>query len=151
MLYYAPSIFNQLGMSSNTTSLLATGVVGIVMFIATVSHNPKHPPTVLLIERKKPLTRHRSRLLSGSITSDANPSWLSAPSEWQPVTSSSRLYSARTKTNGTRTKLPDGPPSLWCGCSSFTSVTHGVSGFPPPRKIQLLTINPRTMRLDHHR
>jgi hypothetical protein len=30
-------------MSSNTTSLLATGVVGIVMFIATVSHIPEHP------------------------------------------------------------------------------------------------------------
>ncbi|GFF96297.1 quinate permease [Aspergillus udagawae] len=36
VLYYAPSIFKQLGMSSNTTSLLATGVVGIVMFIATI-------------------------------------------------------------------------------------------------------------------
>jgi MFS family permease len=29
VLYYAPSIFKALGMSSNTTSLLATGVVGI--------------------------------------------------------------------------------------------------------------------------
>jgi hypothetical protein len=29
VLYYAPSIFAALGMSSNTTSLLATGVVGI--------------------------------------------------------------------------------------------------------------------------
>ncbi|EAW08376.1 sugar porter family MFS transporter [Aspergillus clavatus NRRL 1] len=36
VLYYAPSIFEQLGMSSNTTSLLATGVVGIAMFIATI-------------------------------------------------------------------------------------------------------------------
>ncbi|KAL5365376.1 sugar transporter [Aspergillus floccosus] len=36
VLYYAPSIFQQLGMSSNTTSLLATGVVGIAMFIATI-------------------------------------------------------------------------------------------------------------------
>ncbi|KAL1848643.1 hypothetical protein Plec18170_007953 [Paecilomyces lecythidis] len=40
VLYYAPSIFAQLGMSSNTTSLLATGVVGIAMFIATVSNSP---------------------------------------------------------------------------------------------------------------
>jgi hypothetical protein len=30
ILYYAPSIFSDLGMTGNTTSLLATGVVGIV-------------------------------------------------------------------------------------------------------------------------
>lgn len=50
VLYYAPSIFNQLGMSSNTTSLLATGVVGIVMFIATI-------PAVIWIDRlgRKPV------------------------------------------------------------------------------------------------
>lgn len=34
VLYYAPTIFKQLGMSSNTTSLLATGVVGIGMSIS---------------------------------------------------------------------------------------------------------------------
>ncbi|RPA96726.1 general substrate transporter [Choiromyces venosus 120613-1] len=38
ILYYAPSIFAQLGMSNNTTSLLATGVVGIAMFLATLSY-----------------------------------------------------------------------------------------------------------------
>ncbi|KAI1407167.1 general substrate transporter [Hypoxylon sp. FL1857] len=50
VLYYAPSIFQQLGMSDNTTSLLATGVVGIVMFIFTV-------PAVLYIDRvgRKPV------------------------------------------------------------------------------------------------
>ncbi|CAJ0540960.1 Ff.00g078110.m01.CDS01 [Fusarium sp. VM40] len=50
VLYYAPQIFGQLGLSSNTTSLLATGVVGIVMFIATV-------PAVLWIDRlgRKPV------------------------------------------------------------------------------------------------
>ncbi|KAM0544674.1 hypothetical protein ACHAPJ_011735 [Fusarium lateritium] len=50
ILYYAPQIFGQLGLSSNTTSLLATGVVGIVMFIATV-------PAVLWIDRlgRKPV------------------------------------------------------------------------------------------------
>ncbi|RHZ55293.1 hypothetical protein CDV55_102545 [Aspergillus turcosus] len=50
VLYYAPSIFKQLGMSSNTTSLLATGVVGIVMFIATI-------PAVIWIDRlgRKPV------------------------------------------------------------------------------------------------
>lgn len=50
ILYYAPTIFKQLGMTDNTTSLLATGVVGIVMFIATV-------PAVLWIDRvgRKPV------------------------------------------------------------------------------------------------
>ncbi|KAI6779267.1 uncharacterized protein J7T54_000997 [Emericellopsis cladophorae] len=50
VLYYAPSIFEQLGLSSTTTSLLATGVVGIVMFIATI-------PAVLWIDRvgRKPV------------------------------------------------------------------------------------------------
>ncbi|KAF7556482.1 hypothetical protein G7046_g6295 [Stylonectria norvegica] len=50
VLYYAPTIFKQLGMTENTTSLLATGVVGIVMFIATV-------PAVLWIDRvgRKPV------------------------------------------------------------------------------------------------
>lgn len=36
VLYYAPTIFGKLGLSSNSVSLLATGVVGIVMFIATI-------------------------------------------------------------------------------------------------------------------
>ncbi|KAK1775542.1 general substrate transporter [Copromyces sp. CBS 386.78] len=50
VLYYAPQIFKQLGLGDNTTSLLATGVVGIVMFIATV-------PAVLWIDRvgRKPV------------------------------------------------------------------------------------------------
>ena len=43
VLYYAPSIFGELGLSSNTTSLLATGVVGIVMLIATI-------PAILYID-----------------------------------------------------------------------------------------------------
>ncbi|KAI5789677.1 sugar transporter [Peziza echinospora] len=43
VLYYAPSIFEQLGLSGKTTSLLATGVVGVVMFIATI-------PAVLWID-----------------------------------------------------------------------------------------------------
>ena len=33
ILYYAPQIFEKLGLSNNTTSLLATGVVGIAMVI----------------------------------------------------------------------------------------------------------------------
>ncbi|KAI5460402.1 general substrate transporter [Mariannaea sp. PMI_226] len=50
VLYYAPQIFSQLGLSANTTSLLATGVVGIAMFIATI-------PAVLWIDRlgRKPV------------------------------------------------------------------------------------------------
>jgi MFS family permease len=70
VLYYAPQIFEQLGLTGNTTSLLATGVVGIVshsplqtshdkqtnsapsqvMFIATI-------PAVLYIDRlgRKPV------------------------------------------------------------------------------------------------
>ncbi|KAL4938286.1 hypothetical protein BDV06DRAFT_201168 [Aspergillus oleicola] len=50
VLYYAPSIFEQLGMSNNTTSLLATGVVGIAMFIATI-------PAVIWVDKlgRKPI------------------------------------------------------------------------------------------------
>jgi MFS family permease len=48
ILYYAPTIFNGLGLSSNSVSLLATGVVGIVMFLATSKfaifpHSLPHP------------------------------------------------------------------------------------------------------------
>jgi hypothetical protein len=35
VLYYAPSIFTSLGLTGNANSLLATGVVGIAMFLAT--------------------------------------------------------------------------------------------------------------------
>ncbi|KFA78275.1 hypothetical protein S40288_02619, partial [Stachybotrys chartarum IBT 40288] len=50
VLYYAPQIFGQLGLSQTETSLLATGVVGIVMFVATV-------PAVLWVDRlgRKPI------------------------------------------------------------------------------------------------
>ncbi|KAF1975469.1 general substrate transporter [Bimuria novae-zelandiae CBS 107.79] len=44
VLYYAPVIFGNLGLSSNSVSLLATGVVGIVMFIATI-------PAVMYVDR----------------------------------------------------------------------------------------------------
>jgi sugar porter (SP) family MFS transporter len=56
VLYYAPSIFKQLGQTDNTTSLLATGVVGIVMLIATI-------PAVLWIDKvgRKPV------LIAGAI------------------------------------------------------------------------------------
>lgn len=50
ILYYAPTIFSDLGLSSNTVSLLATGVVGIVMLLATI-------PTLFYIDKlgRKPI------------------------------------------------------------------------------------------------
>lgn len=44
ILYYAPFIFHRLGLDASTTSLLASGVVGIVMFLATI-------PAVLYIDQ----------------------------------------------------------------------------------------------------
>ncbi|GAC94273.1 monosaccharide transporter [Pseudozyma hubeiensis SY62] len=43
ILYYAPFIFKQIGLEGNTISLLASGVVGIVLFLATI-------PAVLYID-----------------------------------------------------------------------------------------------------
>lgn len=50
ILYYAPSIFKDLGLTGNTISLLATGVVGIVMFLTTI-------PSVIWLDSlgRKPL------------------------------------------------------------------------------------------------
>jgi len=50
VLYYAPQIFKTLGLGSNTVSLLATGVVGIVMFIFTI-------PAVMYVDKlgRKPV------------------------------------------------------------------------------------------------
>ncbi|TGJ87574.1 hypothetical protein E0Z10_g1227 [Xylaria hypoxylon] len=50
ILYYAPSIFQSLGLNDNTVSLLATGVVGILLFVFTI-------PAVLYIDRvgRKPV------------------------------------------------------------------------------------------------
>jgi hypothetical protein len=45
ILFYAPTIFQGLGLSGTTVSLLATGVVGAVMLIATL-------PTVLFLDRE---------------------------------------------------------------------------------------------------
>ncbi|KAK5696189.1 hypothetical protein LTR97_008609 [Elasticomyces elasticus] len=44
MIYYAPIIFSQLGLSGNTSSLHATGVYGIVNTLSTI-------PALLLIDR----------------------------------------------------------------------------------------------------
>lgn len=56
VLYYAPFIFKDLGLSGTTTSLLASGVVGIVMFVATI-------PAVIFIDKlgRRPL------LIAGAI------------------------------------------------------------------------------------
>ncbi|KAG7666149.1 uncharacterized protein J8A68_000307 [[Candida] subhashii] len=56
ILYYAPFIFNSLGLSGRTISLLASGVVGIAMFVATI-------PAVLWVDQlgRKPV------LISGAI------------------------------------------------------------------------------------
>ncbi|OQV00868.1 hypothetical protein CLAIMM_06308 [Cladophialophora immunda] len=50
MIYYAPTIFSQLGLSGNTTSLLATGVYGIVSMLSTL-------PALFLIDKigRRPL------------------------------------------------------------------------------------------------
>lgn len=43
-MYYAPFIFDGFGLQGNTSSLLATGVVGVVMFLATI-------PAVLYVDK----------------------------------------------------------------------------------------------------
>lgn len=50
IIYYAPTIFEQLGLSGNTTSLLATGVYGIVNTLSTL-------PALFLIDKvgRRPL------------------------------------------------------------------------------------------------
>lgn len=42
VLYDAPSLFAALGTSSNTSSLLATGLVGVAGFLATIPDRPLH-------------------------------------------------------------------------------------------------------------
>ncbi len=56
MIYYAPTIFGQLGLTGNTTSLLATGVYGIVNTLSTL-------PAVFLIDR----VGRRPLLMSGAV------------------------------------------------------------------------------------
>lgn len=60
ILYYAPSIFQNLGLTGSTTSLLATGVVGISMFLATI-------PAVIWIDDwgRKPVLVSGAFLMAG--------------------------------------------------------------------------------------
>ena len=76
VLYYAPSIFGQLGLTGNTTSLLATGVVGIVMFLATSKF---HTYTLTSISSTNFI---QSLLYCTSIVSAASPSSQSAQLAW---------------------------------------------------------------------
>ncbi len=50
MIYYAPTMFASLGLSGNTTTLLATGVYGIVNTLSTI-------PALLFIDKvgRRPL------------------------------------------------------------------------------------------------
>jgi MFS family permease len=55
MIYYAPTIFGMLGMDGNTTSLLATGVYGIVNCLSTL-------PALLFIDK----VGRRALLMAGA-------------------------------------------------------------------------------------
>lgn len=50
IIYYAPRIFEQIGLTGNTISLLATGIVGVVNFVMTI-------PAVLFVDNfgRKPM------------------------------------------------------------------------------------------------
>ncbi|GLB40433.1 putative major facilitator superfamily, sugar transporter (TC 2.A.1.1) family protein [Lyophyllum shimeji] len=60
ILYYAPSIFQSLSLTGNAISLLATGVVGIAMFLATI-------PAVLWVDQlgRKPVLVSGAFLMAG--------------------------------------------------------------------------------------
>lgn len=56
VIYYAPNIFQSLGLTSSTISLLATGVIGVINVATTI-------PAICLIDRvgRKPL------MIAGSV------------------------------------------------------------------------------------
>jgi sugar porter (SP) family MFS transporter len=76
ILYYAPTIFGALGLTGNTLALLATGVVGITMFIATI-------PSVIWVDSvgRKPILISGAfimgacHLIVGILTSQFQSSW----------------------------------------------------------------------------
>jgi hypothetical protein len=58
IIYYAPTIFEGIGLTGGTIPLLATGVVGIVNFVMTV-------PAVLFVDNVGPALYHlRDRLIA---------------------------------------------------------------------------------------
>ncbi|KAM5530407.1 hypothetical protein V8D89_015918 [Ganoderma adspersum] len=61
ILYYAPTIFQELGLTGSTNSLLATGVVGIAMFLATI-------PAVIWVDQagRKPVLISGAFIMAGS-------------------------------------------------------------------------------------
>lgn len=83
MLYYAPSIFKSLGLGGNTISLLATGVVGIVMWIATV-------PAVLYVDQlgRKPVLivgaigMATCHIIIAAISATNEPGWTNKSAGW---------------------------------------------------------------------
>ncbi|KAF8968160.1 general substrate transporter [Flammula alnicola] len=60
ILYYAPSIFKSLSLTGNAISLLATGVVGIAMFLATI-------PAVIWVDKvgRRPVLISGAFLMAG--------------------------------------------------------------------------------------
>ncbi|KAI0070424.1 general substrate transporter [Panus rudis PR-1116 ss-1] len=62
ILYYAPTVFQNLGLSGNAIDLLATGVFGIVIFLATI-------PAVIWVDQagRKPILLSGSLLMTGSL------------------------------------------------------------------------------------
>lgn len=149
ILYYAPSIFvsdvsilslgnssdglealtslqQDLGLSSNTTSLLATGVVGIVMFLATI-------PAILYIDKlgRRPVLAGGAVAMGAChiiIASESNLP-IQTPEELnRTVTNGFLLQSSspRMRISGQPTRLPGGVPLQWFGCSLPISVGPGA-------------------------
>ena len=147
VLYYAPVIFGKLGLSSNSVSLLATGVVGIVMFIATI-------PAVMYVDRwgRKPT------LIIGAIGMAVCHiiivSCFQRNQTLEPVSADHFRPSLPPRINitGRLTRLLAGVPSPWSGSSSSTLATLGAlapgsswpkSGrFPTVRMASLLAPRP---------
>ncbi|KAH7928902.1 general substrate transporter [Leucogyrophana mollusca] len=80
IIYYAPTIFGQLGLNPNTTSLLATGVYGVVNFLFTF-------PAVFLLDSagRRPLLMCGAAgcfvalVVVGSLVAAFSTDWLSHP------------------------------------------------------------------------
>jgi MFS family permease len=76
VIYYAPIVFKNLGLTSNTISLLATGVVGIINVLTTI-------PAILVIDKvgRKPLLICGSagmflcQLVTGIIVAKCSSDW----------------------------------------------------------------------------